>query len=132
MLAQAHNRALSCASARPLQAEIKKKTADATQNKGGGAAGLADRKGGAAGHAKFKCPVCAQAVPDMKVRYAARAMRAPRFDARICCRAGGGGCSMCGGRACRCITNPSTPSCRLSRKSAHLCALRARIWYRVV
>jgi hypothetical protein len=50
------------------QAEIKKKTAEATTNKGGGKAGLADRKGGAAGHAKFKCPICSMAAPDLKAR----------------------------------------------------------------
>ena len=38
--------------------EIAGKVAAATQNKGGGKAGLADRLGGAAGHAKFKCPSC--------------------------------------------------------------------------
>ena len=36
--------------------EIAGKVAAATTNKGGGKAGLADRLGGAAGHAKFKCP----------------------------------------------------------------------------
>eukprot|EP00241_Pyramimonas_parkeae_P008953 CAMPEP_0114252658 /NCGR_PEP_ID=MMETSP0058-20121206/15956_1 /TAXON_ID=36894 /ORGANISM="Pyramimonas parkeae, CCMP726" /LENGTH=106 /DNA_ID=CAMNT_0001366611 /DNA_START=124 /DNA_END=444 /DNA_ORIENTATION=- len=46
--------------------EINGKIAAATQNKGGGKEGLADRKGGAAGHAKFKCPICAQAAPDIK------------------------------------------------------------------
>lgn len=35
-------------------AEIAMKTAAALTNKGGGSAGLADRKGGAAGHAKFQ------------------------------------------------------------------------------
>ena len=38
----------------------------ALQNKGGGNAGKADRQGGAAGHAKYQCPLCGQAVPDMK------------------------------------------------------------------
>jgi len=37
-----------------------------TPLQGGGAAGLADRKGGAAGHAKFKCHVCGQTAPDLK------------------------------------------------------------------
>mmetsp|Transcript_7116 Transcript_7116/g.18133 ORF Transcript_7116/g.18133 Transcript_7116/m.18133 type:complete len:130 (+) Transcript_7116:217-606(+) len=46
--------------------EIAGKVAAASQNKGGGVAGLADRKGGAAGHAKFKCPVCGQAAPSIK------------------------------------------------------------------
>ena len=47
-------------------AEIKAKTAAALTNKGGGQAGLADRKGGAVGHSRYKCPVCAMAVPDLK------------------------------------------------------------------
>jgi len=38
----------------------------ATQSTGGGSAGAVDRKGGAAGHAKFKCPICAQQAPDLK------------------------------------------------------------------
>ena len=46
--------------------EIANKVAEATTNKGGGKAGLADRKGGAAGHAKYKCPICAQQAPDLK------------------------------------------------------------------
>lgn len=33
---------------------------------GGGKAGAADRKGGAAGHAKFKCPTCGQQAPSIK------------------------------------------------------------------
>jgi hypothetical protein len=57
------------------QAEIKKKTAEATTNKGGGKAGLVDRKGGAAGHAKFQCPVCGMAAPDLKAR--SRRLRHP-------------------------------------------------------
>jgi hypothetical protein len=48
-------------------AEINRKVAEATTNKGGGAAGLADRKGGSAGHSKFKCHICAQSAPDLKV-----------------------------------------------------------------
>ena len=47
-------------------AELKKKEADATTNKGGGNAGINDRKGGAAGHSKWACKVCAQAAPDPK------------------------------------------------------------------
>ena len=46
--------------------EIAGKVAAATQNKGGGKAGLADRKGGAAGHAKFKCPSCGVQSPSLK------------------------------------------------------------------
>ena len=49
-------------------AELKKKNAEAVTNKGGGVAGLVDRKGGAAGHAKYKCNVCGQAAPDLKAR----------------------------------------------------------------
>ena len=42
------------------------KAAASQTNKGGGVAGKADRLGGAAGHAKYKCPICAQQAPDMK------------------------------------------------------------------
>jgi hypothetical protein len=38
----------------------------ALTNRGGGAAGKADRLGGAAGHAKYKCPTCGQAAPSEK------------------------------------------------------------------
>lgn len=41
--------------AKHTSAELKAKARAATQNVGGGKAGLADRKGGAAGHQKFKC-----------------------------------------------------------------------------
>ena len=47
-------------------AEIKKKTQLATQNAGAGSAGKQDRAGGAAGHSKFKCPVCAAQMPSLK------------------------------------------------------------------
>ena len=46
--------------------ELKQKQDAALTNKGGGKAGLADRKGGAAGHAKFKCPICGMAAPSIK------------------------------------------------------------------
>ena len=46
--------------------EIAKKTQLATQNAGGGSAGLTDRLGGAAGHSKFKCPYCGIQGPDLK------------------------------------------------------------------
>ena len=46
--------------------EIAGKVAAATTNKGGGKAGLADRLGGAAGHAKFKCPSCGIQSPSIK------------------------------------------------------------------
>jgi hypothetical protein len=52
--------------AKHTAAEIKSKVAAATTNKGGGNAGKEDRLGGKAGHAKYKCNVCAQQVPDMK------------------------------------------------------------------
>ena len=38
--------------------ELKNKEKAATQNKGGGKHGAADRKGGKAGHAKFECYIC--------------------------------------------------------------------------
>jgi hypothetical protein len=47
-------------------AEISSKIAAATTNKGGGQAGKVDRLGGQAGHAKYKCHVCAQQAPDLK------------------------------------------------------------------
>lgn len=43
-----------CPAAKHTASEIKAKIAAATTNKGGGAAGLEDRKGGKAGHAKFQ------------------------------------------------------------------------------
>uniref|UniRef100_A0A7S1LZU9 Uncharacterized protein n=1 Tax=Neobodo designis TaxID=312471 RepID=A0A7S1LZU9_NEODS len=46
--------------------EIQGKAFDATVNRGGGAAGLKDRMGGAAGHARFECPHCGQAAPSLK------------------------------------------------------------------
>ncbi|KAG9391071.1 At2g23090 like [Carpediemonas membranifera] len=44
--------------------EIASKTKAATTNRGGGAAGAADRKGGKAGHIKYQCYVCGQCAPD--------------------------------------------------------------------
>eukprot|EP00877_Chromochloris_zofingiensis_P011371 jgi/Chrzof1/6488/Cz18g13060.t1 len=52
--------------AKHTAAEIKAKVHAATTNMGGGKAGLADRKGGQAGHAKFKCPICMLQAPDLK------------------------------------------------------------------
>ena len=46
--------------------ELNAKAFAATVNRGGGSAGAADRAGGKAGHAKYKCPVCMQAAPDPK------------------------------------------------------------------
>ncbi|CAJ1030975.1 hypothetical protein Q4I32_005702 [Leishmania shawi] len=47
-------------------AETARKNHLATTNMGGGSAGLADRKGGAAGHSKFICKVCMAQAPDLK------------------------------------------------------------------
>jgi len=46
--------------------ELAAKAKAATENKGGGKAGLQDRKGGATGHSRFKCPICMSTAPDMK------------------------------------------------------------------
>lgn len=46
--------------------ELAGKFKDATQNKGGGKAGAADRKGGKAGHSKFECYICMMAAPSLK------------------------------------------------------------------
>lgn len=51
--------------AKHTAAELKAKEAAALTNMGGGKAGLADRKGGAAGHAKFQCHVCKTAAPSL-------------------------------------------------------------------
>ena len=47
-------------------ASLNNKVRDALENRGGGKDGLNDRKGGAAGHAKFQCPICKQQAPDLK------------------------------------------------------------------
>ena len=52
--------------------ELAMKAAASKTNKGGGVAGKVDRLGGAAGHAKYKCPICAQQGPDMKTMQARR------------------------------------------------------------
>lgn len=52
--------------AKHTAAELARKAKDATQNKGGGKAGLIDRKGGSAGHQRYRCKVCGQSAPDMK------------------------------------------------------------------
>lgn len=52
--------------AKHTAAEIKAKVHAATTNMGGGKAGLQDRKGGAVGHAKYACPICKTAAPDLK------------------------------------------------------------------
>jgi hypothetical protein len=47
--------------------EIAAKIDAATTNRGGGLAGVVDRKGlGKGGHAKLACPVCKATAPDMK------------------------------------------------------------------
>ena len=46
--------------------ECAQKAFAASVNRGGGSAGAADRAGGKAGHAKYKCPVCMQQAPDPK------------------------------------------------------------------
>mmetsp|Transcript_16029 Transcript_16029/g.39906 ORF Transcript_16029/g.39906 Transcript_16029/m.39906 type:complete len:101 (-) Transcript_16029:177-479(-) len=51
--------------AKHTAAEIKAKEHAATTNMGGGKAGLVDRKGGAAGHAKFQCHICKTAAPSI-------------------------------------------------------------------
>lgn len=52
--------------AKHTSAELKAKAFNATVNRGGGKAGLQDRKGGKVGHSKFKCPVCNLQMPDLK------------------------------------------------------------------
>jgi hypothetical protein len=52
--------------AKHTAAELKKKAFDATVNRGGGSGGIQDRQGGAAGHSRYACKVCAQAAPDPK------------------------------------------------------------------
>lgn len=44
--------------AKHTSAELAAKAFNATVNRGGGAAGLADRKGGKVGHAKYKYVCC--------------------------------------------------------------------------
>eukprot|EP00891_Asterochloris_glomerata_P006218 jgi/Astpho2/6218/e_gw1.00088.130.1_t len=46
--------------------ELAAKAKAALTNKGGGQSGKIDRLGGTAGHAKYKCPICAQQAPDLK------------------------------------------------------------------
>nr|CAC33094.1 hypothetical protein [Rhodomonas sp. CS24] len=52
--------------AKHTSGEVASKTALATRNAGGGKAGLQDRKGGKAGHAKFICPECKMQAASMK------------------------------------------------------------------
>eukprot|EP01002_Notosolenus_urceolatus_P014423 NODE_5901_length_667_cov_43.543689_g4994_i0.p2 GENE.NODE_5901_length_667_cov_43.543689_g4994_i0~~NODE_5901_length_667_cov_43.543689_g4994_i0.p2 ORF type:complete len:103 (-),score=25.34 NODE_5901_length_667_cov_43.543689_g4994_i0:163-471(-) len=58
--------------AKHTAAELARKTAEATTNKGGGKAGMEDRKGGKAGHSKFLCSMCGVAAPSatsMKIHF---------------------------------------------------------------
>uniref|UniRef100_A0A7S0UJ91 C2H2-type domain-containing protein n=1 Tax=Polytomella parva TaxID=51329 RepID=A0A7S0UJ91_9CHLO len=64
--------------AKHTAAEIAAKVHAATTNMGGGKAGLADRLGGRAGHAKYQCPVCKQAAPDLKSMQAHWEARHPK------------------------------------------------------
>jgi hypothetical protein len=67
-------------------AEIKAKIAAAETNKGGGKAGLQDRKGGAVGHAKYMCPICKTAAPSltsMQLHWDNKHPKLP-FDATAC------------------------------------------------
>ena len=53
---------------------------------GGGKAGLQDRKGGSAGHAKYKCPICSTACPSlasMKIHWEAKHDKLP-FEEEKC------------------------------------------------
>eukprot|EP00878_Enallax_costatus_P001740 GHUV01001896.1.p2 GENE.GHUV01001896.1~~GHUV01001896.1.p2 ORF type:complete len:102 (+),score=29.86 GHUV01001896.1:119-424(+) len=52
--------------AKHTAAEIAAKVKASTTNQGGGKAGLQDRQGGSVGHAKYKCPICMTAAPDLK------------------------------------------------------------------
>mmetsp|Transcript_27849 Transcript_27849/g.70387 ORF Transcript_27849/g.70387 Transcript_27849/m.70387 type:complete len:110 (+) Transcript_27849:262-591(+) len=46
--------------------ELQQKAKDALINKGAGAAGIKDRQGGSAGHAKYACVMCGMAAPSEK------------------------------------------------------------------
>ena len=72
--------------AKHTSAELKKKEKDALINKGGGSAGKADRLGGKGGHAKYKCPICAQQAPDLKSMQAHHDSKHSKlpFDAEKC------------------------------------------------
>ena len=65
--------------AKHTSAELKAKSFQATVNRGGGAQGLADRKGGKVGHAKFKCPICALQAPDLKSMQAHHESKHPKL-----------------------------------------------------
>jgi len=46
--------------------ELEAKKKASTVNKGGGKLGLVDRKGGMAGHSKYKCYLCGLQAPSLK------------------------------------------------------------------
>lgn len=61
-------------------AELNKRAAASLQNKGGGVAGLVDRKGGAAGHSRFLCTICgvnAPSLTSMKIHHDAKHDKLP-------------------------------------------------------
>ena len=66
--------------------EIAKKTQLATQNAGGGGAGLKDRLGGGGGESKYCCSMCGQAAPDLKTMQVHFEARHPKevFDPEKC------------------------------------------------
>jgi hypothetical protein len=72
--------------AKHTAAELAKKAKESTTNKGGGKEGLADRKGGKAGHAKYMCPICKTQAPDPKSMAAHHESKHPTlpFDAQAC------------------------------------------------
>ncbi|EKX47163.1 hypothetical protein GUITHDRAFT_45817, partial [Guillardia theta CCMP2712] len=53
-------------SAKHTAKEISEKNKLANKNMGGGKAGLEDRLGGKAGHAKLICPLCMMQAPSLK------------------------------------------------------------------
>jgi len=60
--------------------EVAKKTQLATQNMGGGSAGLSDRLGGKAGHAKLECYLCGVHAPDLKSMQVHHEAKHPKID----------------------------------------------------
>eukprot|EP01086_Lenisia_limosa_P004705 TRINITY_DN20359_c0_g1_i1.p2 TRINITY_DN20359_c0_g1~~TRINITY_DN20359_c0_g1_i1.p2 ORF type:complete len:111 (+),score=44.49 TRINITY_DN20359_c0_g1_i1:150-482(+) len=58
----------------------------ASANVGGGSAGLADRRGGAAGHSKYQCPHCgtaAPSIPGMKLHWEAKHPKIPFEEDKV-------------------------------------------------
>jgi hypothetical protein len=47
--------------------ELAEKERNATVNRGGGKEGKEDRKGGAAGHSRYKCNLCFVEIPSLKL-----------------------------------------------------------------